>query len=360
MHRCFYALVLNITDSANEDEVYIRTEDLRPQCRVAGGEQQPEREQPPKSPKKKLFQNLRNTFSKSSSATVPPAMPNKAAQIFGTATRQARIIPVRPIKPARPIDSTPTRTSRSDTVKSLPAKIVNPDGYAHRHHSGSSRRHRTSGRGSPGRGSPEKQSFDRENTTPLSDVNASFNSVNPPPPPAKDTPPPGQRPASPLRRAAAARNDLREKYSDLKGTVGDVRFPGFDLSPLPSSDVVPGYGEASPIKFRPYTAEDYTKLIEGEPMRWPHPSRADSPSKADGKYPAPLAGANLGPLQLPRPDRKREERPNPTLETNAYPYSPLQPRFYSPTHLAARGFAEGETPSKNVSLLLLFFSHLPR
>jgi hypothetical protein len=336
---------------------------LRRQCRVASGEQQPERDEPPKSPKKKLFQNLRNTFSKSSSAAAPPAMPSKAAQIFGTAARQARNIPVRPIKPARPVESTPTRTSRSDTVKSLPSKIVDPDSYAHGHHSGSSRRYHTSGRGSAGRGNLTKQSHDLEDTASESDVNASTDSVIPPPPPAKDTPPAAQRPASPLRRAAPTRGNLRESYADLNANVDDIRFPDFALSPARWSGMLPEYGGLSPTKSQPYTAEDYTKLIEGEAMQWPYPTRNDLLSKAEGKHPVPLAGANLGSLRLPRPDRMEEGRPNSKQEANAVDGPKLQPCFYSPSHLPAPSFAGGVTPSKNVGLLLLpgpFLSHCPK
>lgn len=341
---------------ADEDDVYIRTQDLRQQCRIASEEQPPDRDEPPKSPKRKLFQNLRNTFSKSSSAAPTPVMPNKAAQIFGTAARQGRTIPVRPIKPARPKETTPTRVSRSGTAKSLPAKIVNPDSYAHRHRSGSSRRSRSSGRGSSGKGGPRKPSSDIEDTPPAFRVNASFDSLSPPPPPAKDTPPAAQRPASPLRRAARA-GDLRGSYSTFTDDIGTVRFPEFDLSPFPSTGVLPEDGGSSPTKFRPYTAEDYSKLIEGEAMQWPYPDRNDSLSKARCKHSALLAGANLSVLQLPHPDRRSEEHPTAALDDDnntAYTYSPLRPRFYSPTHLSARGFAEGETPSKNVSLLSLF------
>ncbi|KAI4605727.1 hypothetical protein J4E80_010510 [Alternaria sp. BMP 0032] len=347
-------------DSANEDDIYIRTEDLRRQCRIASGERPPEREEPPKSPKKKLFQNLRNTFSKSSSAAAPPAMPNKAAQILGTASRQARIIPVRPIKPARPVESTPTRTSRSDTVKSLPAKVVNPDSYAHRHHSGSSRRHRTSGRGSPGRGSLKKQSHNVENTRLVPDVNESSDSVIPPSPPAKDTPPPADRQPSPLRRAAPTRGDLRDSYSDFNDNISRIQFPKFDLSPVRSSYILPGHGGSSPAKSRPYTAEDYTKLIEDGSVQRPYPNWDSSPTKAEGKHHAPLAGAGLGSLHLPRPDRLREECPNTTQETNPANGPHLQPHFYSPSRITHFPFAEGETPSKNSDETRLLYSHPAR
>ncbi|KAG9189338.1 hypothetical protein G6011_06206 [Alternaria panax] len=351
-------------DSADEDDVYIRTQDLRQQCRITNGEQQPDYDEPPKSPKRKLFQNLRNTFSKSSGAAPPPVMPNKAAQILGIAARQAHVIPVWPIKPAHPKETAPTRVSRSNTANSLPAKMVNPDSYARRYRSGISRRNRSSGRSSSGRGGLRKQSSDIENTPPAPEFNAALDSLKPPPPPAKDTPPPGQRPASPLRRAVPAGN-LRDNYSTFTDGIETVRFPDFDLSPSPSTGTLPEDGGKSPTKFIPYTAEDYSKLIGGEAMQWSYPDCNGSPSKADGKHPTPLAGANLSVLRLPHPDRRSEERPNATPpgdnnnnnnNNNANTYSPLHPCFYSPTHLSARGFAEGETPSKNSDTTRLLYS----
>jgi hypothetical protein len=284
-------------------------------------------------------------------------MPSKAAQVLGTAARQPKVIAVRPIKPARPFEPTPTKPSRSDTSKSLPAKVIDPDSYAHRHRSGFSRRNRPVGRGSPSGGSPTKQSSDAENAPPIPKFYISVESMIPPTPPAKDTPP-DQRAASPLRRVAPA-YDLRESYSesydDNYGSYVDknvhLRYPNFALSPLPSSDVLPINGEASPTsptKFRPYTAEDYTKLIEGEALQWPYPERGDSLEKPESKRnAATLVSPMFETPKLRRPDRRCEEREGGNRESDYY--SPLQPRFYSPKHLSARGFAEGESPSKNVS-----------
>jgi hypothetical protein len=288
-------------------------------------------------------------------------MPSKAAQVFGTAARQPKVITVRPIKPARPFEPTPTKAPRSDTSKSLPAKVIDPDSYAHRHRSGSSRRNRPVGRGSPSGGSPTKQSSDAENAPPMPKFHASFESAIPPTPPAKDTPP-DQRAASPLRRVAPAQ-DLRESYSESIGESYDdnygrfidkkvnLRYPDFALSPLPSSDVLSGNSEASPTsptKFRPYTADDYTKLIEGEALQWPYPERGDSLKRPENKRDVTtLVSPMFETPKLRRPDRRSEEHQGGDRE-GAH-YSPLQPRFYSPKHLAARGFAEGESPSKNVS-----------
>jgi hypothetical protein len=348
--------MLTRADPTTVDVVKI---DLRAECRAASAERQAESSA--KSPKKKLFSSIRNPFTKNSANVAPPQMPPKAAQVFGTAARQPKTITVRPIKPARPFEPTPTKPARSDTSKSLPAKVVDPDNYAHRHRSGSSRRHRPIGRGSPSGGSPTKQSSDAENAPPVPKFNISFESIIPPTPPAKDTPP-DQRAASPLRRVAPA-HDLRESYSesvgesyqDNYGSYVDkdvnLRYPDFALSPLPSSDVLPGHGGASPTgptKFRPYTADDYTKLIEGEALQWPYPERGDSLKKPEDKRSAAhMVSPMFETPKLRRPDRRSAEREGSNRQNSEY--SPLQPRFYSPKHLSARGFAEGESPSKNVS-----------
>ena len=306
---------------------------------------QPDLDEPAKSPKKKLFQNIRNPFSKSSGSRAAPSMPSKAAQVFGTVARQPHVIQVRPIKPARAVQPSPTRPFRSDTAKSLPTKITDPDSYAHRHHSGTSRRTRAGRLESPARDSPRNQSSDAENTPSVLKLSASFDSVIPPTPPAKDTPP-DQRPTSPLRRVAPAQ-DLRESYDVYVGKGTKLRFPDFDLSPLPMPAVVPSNGGASPTKFLPYNAEDYIKLIDGEALQWPYPDRTDSLAKSKEKRSASLEGISLDALQLPRPDGRSDGRPVSIHERGSY--SPLRPRFYSPKHLSAHGFLEGESPSKNVS-----------
>ncbi|KAF1942282.1 hypothetical protein EJ02DRAFT_502973 [Clathrospora elynae] len=289
-----------ITGAYSEDDVYIRTEDLRAQCRAASGLGEKNLEDAVKSPKKKLFAGMRNPFSKTPHVPTP-SMPLKAAQVLGTAARQPHVIAVRPIKPARPY-YTPTKVSRSETAKSLPAKVVSPDTYSRRRRSGSMRRNRPAGRRSSGRGS--NKSSDAENSPPVPQNNASFESA--PTPPAKDTPPPDQRAESPLRRAFPAQ-DLRGNYEADVGKSTQLRFPDFALSPSPSTSILPGNGGASPTKFRPYTAKDYTKLVE---------------------------------------DNNR----------SSHHLSPLHPRFYSPSNRSFHAFADGETPSKNSDTSRLLFS----
>ncbi|KAF1831232.1 hypothetical protein BDW02DRAFT_641606 [Decorospora gaudefroyi] len=345
--------------TGTEDDVYIRTEDLRSQCRAAGAEKQPD--EPTKSPKKNFFSSIRNPFSKTTSKDAPPpiSMPSKAAQVLGTSARELRTIRARPIKAARPVEQTPTNPYRSDTVKSLPTKVGHPESYAHRHYS-HSRRRRPSGAGrgrrSPSRGSPSKHS-DAENNPPVPNNNSSLESVMPPTPPAKDTPP-DRRSMSPLRRVAPSQ-DLRDSYGAYKVDGANMWLPKFALSPLPSSHVLPGDGGASPMKFRPYTAEDYTKLVEGEALQWPYPEHTDTLSKTEAKRRMPLASAmpEKPQLQLRRPDRASEE--SRVSHWVSKDYELLQPRFYSPTHLSPRDFAEGETPSKNSDARRLLYTIPP-
>ncbi|EOA83221.1 uncharacterized protein SETTUDRAFT_119828 [Exserohilum turcica Et28A] len=340
------------TGPVDEDKVYIRTEDLRSHCRAANSETQPEQDELAKSPKRKLFHNIRNPFSKSSGSAAPPSIPSKAAQVLGTATRQPRTIQARPIKPALSVQQIPAKSSRPETAKSLPAKIADPDRHAHRHHSGTSRRSRQSGRVSPGRDGLRKQASDAENNPPMPASSTSSDSIVPPTPPAKDTPP-GQRPASPLRRVAPAQ-DLRQRY-DIPGGEGmQLHIPALKPTPSPLMDVLPRQGGASPTKSHPYSAQDYTKPTVGDVLQWPFPERTDSPGKTEGRRSEPLEGATLEALHLPRPDSKSQDHPSSVLEHNNY--CPLQPRFYSPKHLAAYGFREGETPSKNTDQSRLLYS----
>lgn len=129
-----------------------------------------------------------------------------------------------------------------------------------------------------------------------------------------------------------------------------LHIPALKPTPSPLMDVLPRQGGASPTKSHPYSAQDYTKPTVGDVLQWPFPERTDSPGKTEGRRSEPLEGATLEALHLPRPDSKSQDHPSSVLEHNNY--CPLQPRFYSPKHLAAYGFREGETPSKNVSELL--------
>ncbi|CAO2651519.1 Nn.00g040890.m01.CDS01 [Neocucurbitaria sp. VM-36] len=341
--------------TANKDDVYIRTEDLRAQCRAVSGDRQPASDEPTKSPKKKMFGSMQmfNPFSRTSNHSPTPIMPSKAAQVLGTSARKPNVVKVRPIKPSQPF-RTPTKITRSDTSKSLPGKIVDPQGYARRHHSGSSRRNRTAGGRSSGKSS--HQSPDVENAPPMPEVNASFESAPPPTPPAKDTPPecrPPMPPQSPLRRAPPS-EDLRESYETFVDKNMKLHFPDFTLSPSPATIASPGNEGRSPAKFRPYTAQDYTKLIEGEPLQWPHANVDDWSGQQESKHSASLSARDSAVPQLSSPDRWSDEhRYN---DGHSHRCSLIPPRFYSPSNRSVRLFAEGETPSKNSDVGRLLFS----
>lgn len=324
------------------ERIFIRTEDLRAQCRAASGEKQPEGDEPAKSPKKKLFGVNLPTFGRTAATatSAAPAMPSKAARILGTTpARKAHQIESRPIKSS--ILKTPTKAPRSDAARSLPAKVYEV------HYSTSTRRRRTTGRRSPGKGfsPPHKQEA----------ALSSLESIPPPIPPAKDTPPelrPPKNPASPLRRAPS-REDLRESYGHLdRGVQVQLQFPIFALSPSPQKTAIPSRVGTSPTKFRPYTAEDYTKLIEGEAMHWPYPEDAghrveDAGHQVkEGGRSAPLAVKNCDLLQPPLSSRSEDSHYNERLGRRL---SPLPPRFYSPSDRSVRLFNEDESPSHNVS-----------
>lgn len=295
-----------------------------------------------KSPKKKLFGNMRNPFSKTSATAAMPVMPSKAAQVFGTSARRPNKVEVRPIKPARPF-ATPTKVGRSDTVASLPSKVTDPEGYAKRHHSSPSRRSRGARRASA---RASKQSPNAEHNEPLPQPQASVESVAPPTPPAKDTPPdhkPPQQPPSPLRRALPS-YDLRHSFEiPVEKGVG-LRLPEFALSPIPSRSILPEHGGESPTKFRPYAADEYAKLIDGEALHWPYPESGDWTHGS-------LDYHNIKHIVTSAEEQEYHEVKHYSSETH------LMPRFYSPSNHSFQAVAEDETPSKNVSGTLFPASH---
>ena len=337
---------LTETGAIDPDRVFIRTEDLRAQCRAASGEKQAESDEPTKSPKKKLFGVSLPTFTRVSAMSTTPDMPIKAAKVLGANGKSAfqpRRIQPRPIKSARVL-KTPTKMSRSGTVgKASPAKAH--ESYSKTHHSAPTRGNRTPGRRSPG----------EENTPPhqqtRTTANSSFESMPPPTPPAKDTPPEFRLPAgpsSPLRRAPSY-DDLRESYGAVpdRGTQVQLPFPIFALSPSPPKTALQGTGGESPSKFNPFTAEEYTKLIGGEALGWRFADDEMDSEVKEGNFSAPLIVKDShGLLQPPLSSRSDEDRYNECLSRRL---SPLPPRFYSPSNRSVQLFKDGESPSQNVS-----------
>lgn len=265
--QCCYSKMVG---GLKENEVYIRVVDLRPQCRAVNDGEQPVQEEAPKSPKKKIFQNFRNAFSKSSStgasyssAEVPSLMPPKAAQVLGAAERQPQVIQALPIKPPLPPLPKLSWPLPSVTSKSMPY-ITNPDSYGDQDNDSLPQRPRTSSRHcSPGKDRLDKQYSDVRYNTTIPDIHGSSESI-PPTPPAKDTPP-YSRSGSPLRRVGPAL-DLRKSYdADIEGnTLVDI--PDLNYSVSSSPHVLPESDHDSPSKFIPYNAETYEKLTGELPL----------------------------------------------------------------------------------------------
>jgi hypothetical protein len=152
-------------------------------------------------------------------------------------------------------------------------------------------------------------------------------------------------PPSPLRRAPVSHN-LRESYGDVTDKSLQVQLPKFALSPSPQKTVV---GAESPTKHLPYTVEDYTRLIQGDPMQWPYPEKNEPSnfSEQNGNHSMPLDLEGQDHLKFPRPDRWSEDdvyNAGGNCSSNLLP-----PRFYSPSNRSVRLFKEGESPSTNVS-----------
>ncbi|KAH6625775.1 hypothetical protein C7974DRAFT_456076 [Boeremia exigua] len=340
------------TGPIDPEKVFIRTEDLRAQCRAVSGDKHTESGELAKSPKKKLFGVSLPMFSKTAAVATAPAMPQKAAQIFGTKpSRKPRRFEPRPIRSARVV-KTPTKISRSDTSKSLSATLygdITSDGL---HRTTSTRGNHTTVRSSP----------EKENT-PLQEqasVQSSFESMPPPTPPAKDTPPEfrlHRGPSSPLRRAPS-HEDLRESYGSHpnKGMQVQLPFPMFALSPSPPKTAIHGMGDVSPTKYRPYTAEDYTKLIEGEALHWLHADEGEAGEMKEGGHSAPLADERRDLLlQLPQSSRSDDKHYNERIGRRL---SPLPPRFYSPSDRSVQLFTDGESPSQNTDASRMLFAPL--
>ena len=337
--------LLTDTGRTNDENVYIRTEDLRAQCRAINEEKQPHQEETTRSPKKKLFSNIRNPFTKPVNNAPTPPMPSKAAQVFGTSARKHNVIEARPVKPARPL-KTPTRVPRSETSKSLPPRVIHPNSHARRHGSGSAHR---SSKGARRSSRSSKRLSDAENTPPVPPVNSSFESISPPTPPAKDTPPELRHmaaPSSPLRRAAPAQ-DLRESYETYVDKGMKLRLPAFALSPSRSRRSIPNHLDASPEKFRPYTAEDYTNLIGGGALQWSHSDTEYSASPRDSKRDVPSLNRSPEAPRFAPIAGRTDDLEYGTI--TARRLSTLPPRFYTPSNRSVHLFLEGETPSKNVS-----------
>jgi hypothetical protein len=373
--------VLTTTDEAGKDEVIIMTQDLREQCRAAKMGKKAELQEPAKSPKKKLFGMHLPTFGRSS--TPAPPMPSKAAQVLGQEPRNPTKVVVQPIMPAIPF-KTPTRAPRSDTTKSLPVKGISQDTSARGRHAGIARPDRAASRRPPPKGSRSSSNIAKMLSVP--DVNSSFESGPPPTPPAKDTPPDVRahmQPASPLRRTAPS-DRLRENYGASGNANMQLQFPKFALSPSQPHNAE-GSGR-SPTKFVPCTADEYQKLIAGEPLPWVSAVKENSSFQEQSDHgassgdrfedqldltyddgwveesssgncedegAAKLIPGAPDPLYLPRPDAEIDEQPFVYDDQESRQYSLLQPRFYTPSNRSVYMFADGETPSKNVSVPLL-------
>lgn len=271
-----------------------------------------------------------------------PDMPTKAAKVLGahgTSEHKPRRIKPRPIKSAQVL-KTPIKMT-STVGMTLPAQVYG-NSYTKTHRSAPTRGNHTNGRRSQG----EDKTPPHDQTT----ANTSFESTSPPTPPAKDTPPDFRLPSgppSPLRRAPS-HDDLRESYGVVtdRGAQLQLPFPMFALSPSPPKTAIHGTGGESPSKFRPYTADEYTKLIGGEAIGWRFADGEEDSEVKEGNFSAPLVKGSPGLLQFPLSSRSDDDHYSERLNRRL---SPLPPRFYSPSNHSVQLFKDGESPSRNVS-----------
>lgn len=278
--------------------------------------------------------SLKHSASRKFGHAKKPAMPQKFAEIVGEKPRGFRQTPLRPIKPSG-YNSSPTKVPRSETSKSLPAKVADHDQYARRHHTSTTRRSRGGIRKSPPRRSP--QAVAAGNAPPRFKLETSVDSMPPPTPPAKDTPPEVKTmvpPSSPLRRTAPS-NHLRDSYALPQEPTTELRFPAFALSPSLQS----GSPVRSPIKPSPATADDYQRLVAGLPQPFPSDKTESISSVRDFYYNASAGSETVMEAATTHDDHKsdgitaRTPSTGRTLRNEQFLDNDqivLEPRYYVP------------------------------
>jgi hypothetical protein len=287
-----------------------------------------------KSPKKKIFGMSLPSFGKSTTtlqAPLPPPMPSKAAEVLGTKARP----PVSPTtgrrshpRPWRPVPRPP----RSDTSKSLPTALYEPPSHHRRpnQHGSLQSRNRT----------PVRRTHSRK-TTPQASPKKNRETTNeavspgqgpPPTPPKKDTPPDSKDKASSGNEQGLA------EPTELK-----VKVPNF----LTSAKPVASDGGKSPTKFCPFSAEDYAKLVEPQPIASARADMDNAAVELDGDSRYALFKGDNTQQQEKYPQWWREECEKRFKDSNGE-LPPLEPRFYSPSVYQASLF-DGTRPSQNVS-----------
>ena len=326
---------------------------MRAQCRTASKEKdankerQPDRNEGAKSPKKTLFENIKHAFHRMPN-NPPPLMPSKAAQIFGTASRDPHKIEVRPIKPSAPFATT-TTLARSDTSKSLPEKREGRHVDVPAQSRSMSRRRPT-----------EDHSLDQGNNyaVPAGDAptvpefDFSFKPTSPPPPPAKDTPPTRKHatnPSSPLRRARPSER-LREAFDAQVDRGMKLHLPEFALSPSPLKTARYGWVETTPKQPQAYTTEDYARVLKGEPLQWSYPAPEGSALR-QSTYRTPLTAEKLGSLRFLPPVRGNEK-----LQHSSYDSHQLRAPLLdlsSDLHRSMPPFADSTPQPEKVSAYLV-------
>ncbi|KAF2875346.1 hypothetical protein BDV95DRAFT_657601 [Massariosphaeria phaeospora] len=304
---------------------HVVTYDLRPKRSTSEvGGLRSTHDEPPKSPKKKLFgMSLPGFMSPSSNLPAPP-MPSKAAKVLGA----------RPAKPHQ------FKTPRSDTSASLPTRIYNQHSRVRQHYqthvsTARSRQRVTSRKVSsprrmvlPGNTSSSPVTLTSKDVQ-VAEEPASVGSPRPPTPPQKDTPPDVKKQArAETGRDAAASNDL------YKGP--DQHVPGPIQLQLPKFtgvvEAVPAVRGSSPVKYNPSGAEEYIRLIQGDRITSTHPVM-DSVDDVESDQ-GISRGESDELFTTPRPGRSqsRDEKHSPSRafvnSQNRAP--PLLPAFFTP------------------------------
>ncbi|KAF2112548.1 hypothetical protein BDV96DRAFT_633823 [Lophiotrema nucula] len=331
-----------------KQEVHYTSYDLTDQCK--------EVEAAMKSPKKKIFgmsipaMNISSmsipSFKTVQPSRPPPAvphMPSKAAKVLGESPASKRHDGPHPSRFAAP---------RSDTSKSLPSKL-----YYDQHSHNRRGNHQGSTRG-------QRRNVSHKTSSPPRPVASSKPANEAPTPPQKDTPPENKN-----KHQSGGDHQIQEAY-ELEANGANVEDGGV-LLPLPSfatnTKPIPANGGMSPTKYRPYGAEEYAALIEGQPIASAHVQFGNEDVQNGGKLSAPLERENRVSL-MHREERGRwsEENWNEFSKRTSKHLSTslggelLPPAFYSPEGFnRSLWVATGGRPSKNTDQARYLFAVPP-
>jgi hypothetical protein len=335
---------------------------------------------------------------------------SKAAQVLGEAPRNPTIVQVRPIGPDTPCN-TPTRAPRSNTLQSLPGGLLDPDSSTRSHHVEAANRTRADNRKAPPRNAGSPFEYDSippmppkkdtppgaktivtsplRRTMPSDRLRETYDTQvdNRPmlqfgqfpafalspipsrgfPADSPDMSPPYYKPNTaeeyrsliagvPLPFSnSATEPDGYERDVHLQGSTGlDITHPDRRIDKHPfirNREKAFKYDEPKPYGIRdaaqPFGGHD-DEPFNSAPYVLPSAHFSSSPESSSS--PTGEAQKSVQNPALNRVSEKLGSHKEGNHKEGEGEYTLLPPRFYSPLDRSFPDFADGETPSKNVSV----------